>query len=1183
MRIEEILERNPDRQIETVIKITDHDPVRVWREMDEYVPTNRIKDYFREILEVLLETRRGPTERVCIWISGFFGSGKSHFLKALGYLLENKALQDPDGNRHPSQRFLCRRLGLEDFLPHLEREFKMKVLFINLLDHDPQNPERPTFSRLIFRQLLAQKGLSTTFWVAAWERELHELNLWEQFREWVKQNYGREWERERDLNAEVVLKRALPELVPERYVNEEEAAAAIRESKSRYAEVTPSDVVRELVEEAKGLDERKGRLVILLDEVGLYIGDSIHRLTDLNSVAEQVVQQGGGKVILIATAQEALGELVPRLTRDRQRLEWLRDRFRVQLGLLPTEVQHVIARRLLAKTPDGANRLKDILRRHEGNLRSVLALGSDWNKDEFVEQYPCYPYAVRLMQDIMGTMRGSIEEARRLSGSERSLLKLVHMILRGEGGLPRGAEQDIGWLVSLDLFFDALAPDLRAVRSDQVRAMEEIERLGEIEGLPLARIAKALFLLQQVRQRCPCSLENITAVLVDRMDIEVGRLRRAVEAGLKRLQQEGWVAEEAGQFRFLTPAEHTLERDIHRNYPGPAELQEKAIDIMRKELRDFRYEHGKIRRPLKVALKVDGETISEVGDLKVCLFTPLASRDDDEVLNQSVVEPQTLFWKATDVPELRATLERVIAIQKTLEQWRTRTLTKEQEEHKIRLEREMNEALQNRLPDLFQKAFLRGRMFLNGRASTPHGDSLESALYVSLDEIAGELYTEFVDKRPANDRECAPILPWRPGVRLPKIYEELELITTDGHIRRDARPLSILMGELQRRQQIGQERTGKALLQHFERPPYGWDPRLVRLCAATLFKSGRIGIRYQNREITDPTDPQAKAVFEGTREFQRALFEVLPEVNWREASRLTSTIFGVRGGDTFERTAEIVREQAGQWRERAQKLETRSTDNALPEKFAEVCRQTVETLCDIAERDDPNTCLRRFLEHADELKDNLQVVRDLEGFPFGEYQKVHRFIDTAHDWAEGISGEMERRWRSLTKGIEAENLVRRWQQLKDDYEHLFSCYRNAYKDRHRGFQERVEQALDELRHHEAFMHEPERAEAVLRSLERCRCDVEGVPDDVGFVCLKCRRSFASMERAVLDNLVRRIREELDELIPPPQEEEIEPLTIRRTLQNPNEVDSLSDELRRYIRRANRPVDVEIKAEPERER
>ena len=235
MQIREILARDPDRPIETVIKITDHDPERVWREMDEYVPTQRIKDYFREILDVLLETRRGSTEKVCIWVSGFFGSGKSHFLKVLGYLLEDRPLQDPQGHRHSSQELLCRRLGLENFIPHLEREFKINVLFINLLDHDPQNPGRPTLSRLIYRQLLKQSGLATVFWIAAWEKELQELNLWQEFRDWVKRNYGREWERERDLNAEVILKRALPELVPERYTSEEEVAEAIQESKRRYA------------------------------------------------------------------------------------------------------------------------------------------------------------------------------------------------------------------------------------------------------------------------------------------------------------------------------------------------------------------------------------------------------------------------------------------------------------------------------------------------------------------------------------------------------------------------------------------------------------------------------------------------------------------------------------------------------------------------------------------------------------------------------------------------------------------------------------------------------------------------------------------------------------------------------------------------------------------------------------
>jgi len=115
MRIRDLLERDPFREIEGVVKITDHDPIRVWREMDEYVPTEKVRQALREVLETLLETKRGATERACVWVSGFFGSGKSHFLKVVGYLLENRELRDADGRIHHraglrlGQRFLWLR------------------------------------------------------------------------------------------------------------------------------------------------------------------------------------------------------------------------------------------------------------------------------------------------------------------------------------------------------------------------------------------------------------------------------------------------------------------------------------------------------------------------------------------------------------------------------------------------------------------------------------------------------------------------------------------------------------------------------------------------------------------------------------------------------------------------------------------------------------------------------------------------------------------------------------------------------------------------------------------------------------------------------------------------------------------------------------------------------------------
>ncbi|MEM2915358.1 MAG: hypothetical protein QXH91_08190, partial [Candidatus Bathyarchaeia archaeon] len=123
----------------------------------------------------------------------------------------------------------------------------------------------------------------------------------------------------------------------------------------------------------------------------LYIGESIERLTDLNSFAEQVVQQGDGKVLLIATAQEALTDLIPRLTADRQILEWLRDRFRLRLGLEPTEVQRVVSTRLLSKKSEAVALLKNLYQSHQGKLLSNLSIERAWTENDFVERYPFSP------------------------------------------------------------------------------------------------------------------------------------------------------------------------------------------------------------------------------------------------------------------------------------------------------------------------------------------------------------------------------------------------------------------------------------------------------------------------------------------------------------------------------------------------------------------------------------------------------------------------------------------------------------------------------------------------------------------------------------------------------------------------------------------------------------------------
>lgn len=1179
MRIGDLLTRNPFRPLESVVKITDHDPRKVWAEVDEYIPTETLKHHFREILDVLTETRRGATERVCIWVSGFFGSGKSHFLKVLGYLLEDREIIDPDGHPHSSSELLCRKLGLETFLPILTREFRTKVLYINLLDHDPQNQERPTFSRLILRSLHEHRGLASEFWLAAWEKELQQLGKWEDFQVWVRQTYGRTWREECRLNAEVVLKRALPCLLSDRYRTEEEAAQAVQESKLSRATVTPSEVTAELRRDAEHLEPHKGRLVVMLDEAGLYIGDSKERLTDLNALAEQVVQQGEGKVLLIATAQEALPDLVPRLTTDRQFLEWLRDRFRLRPGIEPTEVQTVVANRLLAKKGEAAAQLQNIYRSCQGALLSNLNIDRQLTERDFVEQYPCPPYAVKLVQDVMGAMRGSVEDARRLSGSNRSLLKLVQAILTGEGGRVPATEREVGWLVSLDLFYDALAPDLSAVRSEQVRIIRDLEQLGEVNGLPVARLAKVLYLLQHLRERFPCTVENLAAALVDRVDADIHMIREAVRQALQHLQQEGWVAEEEGRYRLLTPAEHDLEREVRTNYPGPAGLKEGAVGMLKEMLSPFRYEHGQIRRPLKVALTVDSQTVKEEGDLAVSFFTPLAEETWEDVLSLSIGEPDRLFWIAAEQAELRTVLERTLAIKKTLDQWQTRVLPPEKEEHRHRLEREAQVTGQTRLPQLIQQAFLQGRLFLGGQELTPSGGDLASVLRTHLHTIAAQLYTGFIDDRPDRDEDCAAILDWRAGAALPAAYIRLGLLTTANQINQDAGPLATVKAELTRRQQRGLPTTGKDLLEHFEKKPYGWDPRLLRLLLATLFKAGLLGVRYQNRDLNDAADPQARLVFNNAREFPRAVFTLLPAVDWRSAGELCSVLFGVPGGDTFERTAAVVQEQAKEWAQEAGQLATRCQDNGLPASFAASCTQTARCLGELAGLSDPNARLRRFLELADTLGQQMPPVSRLKGFPFAEYRRVHSLVQAGSDWAADLAGEAAQRWQRLQSGLKAGDLPERWDQIRQDYAFLLGRYRESYGSAHCAFQEAVQRALDQIYHHEAFQYVAEAAEQALSPLKALKCDAGPTPGEETFRCPACQRSFAALALAAVQSTRRQVESALDALLPKlPEETIISPLVLHRTISQESDLDALVDELRCYWRRARCAVDVEIKAQ-----
>ena len=1172
----DLLEKDPYRDIISVVKVNDHRPEVVWTELEEYVPTDEVKNYFRKFVEEFIESRRSPSENVCVWISGFFGSGKSHFLKVLGYLLENRRISTPDGLEIESTQYLANKLGLQNLAPLLAKEFRTKVLFINLLDYD--HAVDPMISRLVYRKLMKEKGFSNKIWVSIWEEELQRVGIYDKFKQWVEKEVGNVWEEARKLHAERILKRALTVFMESLYPDERDAEKAVEESKK--TEIEPSFVVKKLKEFAERIDRNKGRIIVLLDEVGLYIGDDKNRLTDLNALAEQVVREGEGKVWLIATAQEALPEMVERLTAEKHILEWLRDRFRLQLLLTPKGVERVVSERMLKKRVEAIDQLKGFYQKNAGKILQVMALKQtkqiiEINEGNFIRFYPFYPYSVSLLQEISRVLVRSIEDARRLSARERSMLKIVHAILRGEGGIDAVAEKLLGFFVTFDILYDAISQDLRFIKSDYHNIIDsEIGKIGEVDSIKASSVAKALFLLQNIEEKVPTSLDNLSAVLFSDIECDINIHKEAIKNCLEKLKEYGWVVEEDGKYRLLTYEEHNIERIIKENLPRPGEKQRFARETLEEKLGKFKFTYGRSNRPFEVKITIDEEDITKEGNLKVVLYTPLSGKDESEVEIESINNPNTVFWLAGADSEFDRVLERTIALGKTINQLRSSVATETQKMYLRSLQEEHETNKNDKLPRLVEAIFRKGVIYVNGVKSKPTNGDIDKTLEAKLKPIASELYSEFIDVR-LKDEECAKILNWQPGTEVPDEYINLGIVVNNS-LNASSKIPSLVLNKLKYRRNYGLPRVGKDLINDFEKPPYGWDPKIVRLAVATLFKAGKISVFWNNQEYAT-VSPELFRVFSRISEFNRASFDLLPEIDWRKASELVSIIFGEIGGDTFEKTAEKVDEVARKWLEEARRLEVRVKDNELPKSIQKSVSEFLKDIDEIVRAGDPNTKLRRFLESEESLKKNFKNVKKLQQFNFGSFRKLKRFAENPTVLVE-FSSEAKKRFEDLMKIIGSEEILDRLDDARAEYSILLKEFKKKYKEAHSVFAEGVREAIEEIKNHKAFEIEAEKAEERLEKLSRLLCDELNFDEDP-LLCRNCRRPLTALNEASIKRTKKEVLRELDLLLPKEEKrEEYEPYK-RKKIVKIDEVDEVIYELKEHFKNYQGEIEIEINAKP----
>ncbi len=353
-----------NRPINGVIKVNqeDHDVIR--QEVDEYVITDELRKHFRTFLQAYARAFAQPTSDIGVWIAGFFGSGKSHFLKILSYLLDSD-LAAAYQVRECFQEKFAASPELQQLLTRATQGETETILF-NIDIEGPINKDKTAVLRVFAKMFYNHLGYYGEYLqTARLEQHLAAKGKLDAFKQAFEAAYGDSWEASRDsfafLEDEVVT--AMTQVL-----GMSEVSARDWFNNSSEQELSIAQLVREIKAYVSAKPDNF-RLLFMIDEVGQYVGRDTDMLLNLQSLVEEIGAQCGGKVWVMATGQEALDEII-KLRQDE--FSRIMARFKTRLSLSSSSVDEVIQRRVLAKTDAAAEVLAQVYEEHAASLANLF-------------------------------------------------------------------------------------------------------------------------------------------------------------------------------------------------------------------------------------------------------------------------------------------------------------------------------------------------------------------------------------------------------------------------------------------------------------------------------------------------------------------------------------------------------------------------------------------------------------------------------------------------------------------------------------------------------------------------------------------------------------------------------------------------------------------------------------------
>ena len=657
--IRDLLKIDLSQPIEEVIKLGQQDERAVHTEISEYVPTDRIREHYRKLLRAIAESKQEPEEGVGVWISGFFGSGKSSFAKNLGYVLANRSVLGVPAADLFMGRMNDRRIA--EYVDYINKSIPTEVMMFDVsVDRSTLN-QGERLAEVMYRVLLRELDYAEDWTIANLEMTLEADERLTEFIERFEKKFKAQFN---ERNGAWRYRRKLGTRHSEASSILHEMDASTYPRPDSWAESPggkSADIsVRKLVEDTFDLMARRraGRAAIfVIDEVGQYVARSADKILDLQGVVREFGHYGRNMVIkkkavapawIMVTSQEKLEEVVSSIDSKRVDLAKLQDSFKYHVDLAPADIREVASKRVLTKSEAGEAELHRLFVTAQGQLNTFARLErstrrSEITEDEFVQFYPYLPHYIELSIDIMSGIRLQPGAPKHIGGANRTIIKQAYEMLVNE----RTAlgDKPVGVLVTLDKTFELVEGNLSSERQKDISDIS-----SRFPGnLWPARVAKAVTLLEFVRD-LPRTEANISALLYDALDAPspLEHVREALatlqEHQFVRLVEDGYKLQTAQEKNWQTERQSLDPKDKQKNEIRREALGEAFNDP---KLKTYRFED---LRTFRVGITVDDVKVGEEGALT--LQISVAEDDDDfarycderSQLSRAPGQENSLFW-----------------------------------------------------------------------------------------------------------------------------------------------------------------------------------------------------------------------------------------------------------------------------------------------------------------------------------------------------------------------------------------------------------------------------------------------------------------------------------------------------------------------------------------------------------